>query len=50
MDAITALTTRVSGTVLEEPGPDALELHTLLAAAARAPDHGKLRPWRFTVV
>ena len=50
MDAITALTTRVSGSALTDPGPDDLELHTLLSAAMRAPDHGRLRPWRFIVV
>ena len=30
------------------PGPD--ELRDLLAAAGSAPDHGRLRPWRFVVV
>ena len=29
------------------PGPDEAELQTLLALAARVPDHGKLAPWRF---
>lgn len=29
------------------PGPDAAQLETILAAAARSPDHGKLAPWRF---
>jgi nitroreductase len=29
------------------PGPDATQLQTILAAAARVPDHGKLFPWRF---
>ena len=32
------------------PGPDAGQLHAILAAAARVPDHGKLFPWRFVVV
>lgn len=50
MEAIEALTTRVSGTALVEPAPDELELHTIVSAALRAPDHGRLRPWRFTVV
>lgn len=50
METIAALTTRVSGNVLVGPGPDELTLHTILSAAMRAPDHGKLRPWRFTVI
>ena len=32
------------------PVPDRAELTTLLTAAARAPDHGKLEPWRFVVL
>jgi nitroreductase len=29
------------------PGPSPEELRTILTAAARVPDHGKLFPWRF---
>ncbi len=50
MDAMDALTQRVSGSGLVEPAPDELELHTILSAALRAPDHGRLRPWRFVVL
>jgi nitroreductase len=50
MDAIDALTQRISGSYLVEPAPDELELHSILSAAVRAPDHGRLRPWRFTVL
>lgn len=32
------------------PGPSADELDRMLTIAARAPDHGKLAPWRFVVV
>ncbi|MDE4175612.1 nitroreductase family protein [Phaeobacter sp. PT47_59] len=32
------------------PVPDRDELMTLLTAAARTPDHGKLEPWRFIVI
>jgi nitroreductase len=32
------------------PGPDDLQLATILAAATTVPDHGTLRPWRFVVV
>lgn len=35
---------------LGEPGPDAAQLHALLEAAVRAPDHGKLVPWRFLLI
>jgi len=39
-----------SAITLQEPGPNADELQTLLSIAARAPDHGKLAPWRFVVL
>ncbi len=32
------------------PGPDAAQRHSILAAAASAPDHGQLLPWRFITV
>ena len=32
------------------PVPDMAELKTLLTAAVRCPDHGKLEPWRFIVL
>lgn len=35
---------------LQGPVPDRAELKTLLTAAARTPDHGKLEPWRFIVL
>lgn len=35
---------------LTTPVPDRDELLTILQAAARTPDHGKLEPWRFIVV
>ena len=35
---------------LTEPVPDRGTLETLLTAAARTPDHGKLEPWRFIVL
>lgn len=35
---------------LSEPAPDAATLQALFAAAAAAPDHGQLRPWRFEVL
>jgi len=35
---------------LVEPGPSAAQLQEILGAAAAAPDHGQLLPWRFVVV
>lgn len=35
---------------LVEPGPDETELAAIFDAAAAAPDHGELLPWRFVVV
>jgi nitroreductase len=51
-DALDFLLTRRSrpARTLTEPGPSRPELLTLLTAAARVPDHGKLEPWRFIVI
>lgn len=35
---------------LGEPGPDAATLEALFRAAAAAPDHGRITPWRFVVL
>ncbi len=35
---------------LTAPVPDRATVETLLTAAARTPDHGKLEPWRFLVL
>ncbi|OWU84762.1 nitroreductase [Oceanicola sp. 22II-s10i] len=35
---------------LSAPAPGRDELATILTAAARTPDHGKLEPWRFIVL
>jgi nitroreductase len=50
MQAIDALLARRSARALTEPAPDAGALELIFAAAARAPDHGRLRPGRFLVV
>jgi nitroreductase len=50
MDAIEALTTRRSPAKLVEPAPSEEQLALMLRAGARAPDHGRLRPWRFIVL
>jgi len=50
MDALTALQTRTASPKLTDPAPTAAELEQVLKAGLRAPDHAKLRPWRFLVV
>lgn len=50
MEALQALTSRVSVAVLDAPGPTPEQLESLLQAALRAPDHGLVRPWRFIVI
>jgi nitroreductase len=35
---------------LGAPGPDAAQLQQIFAAAAHAPDHGQLLPWRFVCI
>lgn len=50
MDAMDLLAGRHSATRLTEPGPDQAALDSILGAALRAPDHGRLRPWRFVVI
>ena len=50
MQAIDALLQRRSARALTEPAPDAGALQLIFSSAVRAPDHGRLRPWRFVVV
>ena len=50
MDALQALTTRRSASKLGDPEPPADVLEACLEAAIRAPDHGRLRPWRFILI
>ncbi len=51
-DALAFLLSRRSrpAKTLTVPVPDKAALDTLLTAAARTPDHGKLEPWRFIVL
>ncbi len=50
MDAYEVLVTRVSPVELGEPAPEGETRAKILTAALRAPDHGRLRPWRFLVI
>jgi nitroreductase len=49
--ALDLLLSRRSGSAkaMGEPGPSKEQLAAILKAGARAPDHGKLFPWRFIV-
>lgn len=52
MDALEAILTRssVPPVKMGPPGPDDAQIRRILEAGAAAPDHGRLRPWRFLVV
>ena len=49
-DTLDTLLNRNSHPRLTEPGPDPEQLNVILRSAMRAPDHGRLRPWRFVVI
>jgi nitroreductase len=50
MELFEAINSRATAGRLVEPGPTAEQLEQLIAAASRAPDHGRMKPWRFVVV
>jgi nitroreductase len=50
MDTIEALTTRSTAKSYGDIPPTKDHLATILEAAVRAPDHGRLRPWRFMLI
>jgi nitroreductase len=50
VDVLDAIRARRSIGRLVEPAPSEDELRTILEAAAAAPDHGELRPFRFVVL
>jgi nitroreductase len=52
MEALETILTRrsVAPAFLVEPAPRGEQLERILAAGASAPDHGRLRPWRFIVI
>jgi nitroreductase len=50
MDALDAIRTRRSYGRLTEPAPTDDDLRQILEAAAAAPDHGELRPFRFIIL
>lgn len=44
------LLSRRSLKFVQAPGPDDTELGKILQCAMSAPDHGRLRPWRFKII
>ena len=50
LPAIETMLTRATNGALRNPPPDGPDLEQIVAAGLRAPDHGKLRPWRFVAI
>lgn len=50
MSVLDALLSRSSTKQIQGPGPSDEQIQQILATAMCAPDHGRLRPWRFTLI
>ncbi|MGG4603603.1 nitroreductase [Paenalcaligenes sp. Me131] len=50
MSVISTLLSRNSVKMVQGPGPSQEQLEQILQTAMVAPDHGKLRPWRFKLI
>jgi nitroreductase len=50
MELLEGIQSRTSPLKLTSPGPTETHLQQILRAGTRAPDHGRLRPWRFLVI
>jgi len=50
MNSIDLLLKRQSNPKLKSPAPSDIDLDLILQAGMRAPDHGSLSPWHFTIV
>jgi nitroreductase len=50
MDLLDALNTRSTAKTYGDTAPTKEHLAQVLQAAVRAPDHGRLRPWRFMLI
>ncbi|MGH8176090.1 MAG: nitroreductase family protein [Steroidobacter sp.] len=50
MDLFAGIESRTSALKLSAPGPSREHIEQMIHAATRAPDHGRLRPWRFVVL
>lgn len=49
MDLLEGIQSRTSPLKLAAPAPSAAQVEQIVRAGTRAPDHGRLRPWRFAV-
>lgn len=50
MTPMDALLSRASASALRNPAPEGAVLEQVLQAGLCAPDHGRLRPWRFVLI
>lgn len=50
MDLFEGIQSRTSALKLVEPAPPRADIERIVKAGTRAPDHGRLRPWRFVVL
>ena len=50
MELFDAIASRSTAKSLTGPGPTTEQIARLVEAAGRAPDHGRLKPWRFIIV
>jgi nitroreductase len=50
MKLIEGIQSRASAVKLGEPAPTPEQVRSILEAGLRAPDHGRLKPWRFIVL
>ncbi|GAA4482430.1 nitroreductase family protein [Gluconacetobacter asukensis] len=50
MAVLDSLLSRSSTDALSEPAPEGSVLEDILSTAMRAPDHGRLRPWRYVLI
>jgi nitroreductase len=50
MDLLEGIRSRTSALKLTGPGPTREHIEEIIRAGVRAPDHGRLRPWRFAVL
>jgi nitroreductase len=50
MDLFDAIDSRASSVRLADPAPTREHIMRIIRAGTRAPDHGRLSPWRFVVI